>query len=156
MATGIRDKVAIVGMGCTKFGERWDCGTEHLLAEAFGEALTDAGIEKAQIGARADFGRGRTLVGVDASLWLVDGLNGQGGLFATLTRRGVARRIELGAGAGVRFDGDAVGPALEAVLRIALPVRGFAVYLRYDGALLRSDGVSSGQNAGTVGVEARW
>ena len=23
MATGIRDKVAIIGMGCSKFGERW-------------------------------------------------------------------------------------------------------------------------------------
>ena len=24
MATGIKDKVAILGMGCTHFGERWD------------------------------------------------------------------------------------------------------------------------------------
>ena len=51
MATGIKDKVAIIGMGCSKFGERWDCGTEHLLSEAFVEALQDAGIEKRQIGA---------------------------------------------------------------------------------------------------------
>jgi acetyl-CoA C-acetyltransferase len=36
-------------MGCSKFGERWDCGTEHLLAEAFKEALDDAGIERKQI-----------------------------------------------------------------------------------------------------------
>lgn len=49
MAKGIRDKVAILGMGCSKFGERWDSGTEHLLAEAFGEALGDAGIEREQI-----------------------------------------------------------------------------------------------------------
>jgi len=49
MATGIKDKVAIIGMGCTKFGERWDCGTEHLLAEAFAEALQDAGVERKQI-----------------------------------------------------------------------------------------------------------
>jgi acetyl-CoA C-acetyltransferase len=49
MATGIKDKVAIVGMGCTKFGERWDAGTEHLLVEAFREALDDAGIERKQI-----------------------------------------------------------------------------------------------------------
>ena len=35
MATGIEDKVVILGMGCSKFGERWDCGTEHLLSEAF-------------------------------------------------------------------------------------------------------------------------
>lgn len=49
MARGIKDKVAIVGMGCTQFGERWDCGTEHLAAEAFTEALADAGIGKEQI-----------------------------------------------------------------------------------------------------------
>tara|TARA_B110000503_G_scaffold135021_1_gene214810 strand:- start:3805 stop:5007 length:1203 start_codon:yes stop_codon:yes gene_type:complete len=49
MATGIRDKVAILGMGCSKFGERWDCGSEHLAMEAFTEALNDAGIEKSQI-----------------------------------------------------------------------------------------------------------
>jgi len=49
MATGIKDKVAIIGMGCTKFGERWDMGTEHLLVEAFREALEDAGIDRKQI-----------------------------------------------------------------------------------------------------------
>lgn len=51
MATGIRDKVAILGMGCTKFGERWDANPEHLMKEAFDECLVDAGIERAQIGA---------------------------------------------------------------------------------------------------------
>jgi acetyl-CoA C-acetyltransferase len=51
MASGIRDKVAIIGMGCSRFGERWDCGTEQLLTEAFVEALADAGIEKKQINA---------------------------------------------------------------------------------------------------------
>lgn len=49
MATGIKDKVAIIGMGCTRFGERWDVGTHQLLAEAFDEALADAGIERKQI-----------------------------------------------------------------------------------------------------------
>ncbi|HWS63551.1 MAG TPA: acetyl-CoA acetyltransferase [Steroidobacteraceae bacterium] len=51
MATGIKDKVAIIGMGCTQFGERWDVGTPQLLAEAFDEALHDAGIERGQIDA---------------------------------------------------------------------------------------------------------
>jgi len=51
MATGIKDKVAIIGMGCTQFGERWDVGTPELLAEAFDEALHDAGIERGQIDA---------------------------------------------------------------------------------------------------------
>jgi acetyl-CoA C-acetyltransferase len=51
MATGIKDKVAIVGMGCSRFGERWDCGTEQLLTEAFTEALADSGLDKKRIGA---------------------------------------------------------------------------------------------------------
>jgi acetyl-CoA C-acetyltransferase len=51
MATGIKDKVAIIGMGCTKFGERWDVGAEELMVEAFEECITDAGIEKKDIGA---------------------------------------------------------------------------------------------------------
>jgi acetyl-CoA C-acetyltransferase len=51
MATGIKDKVAIIGMGCSRFGERWDVGTDGLLAEAFDEALADAGIERSQIDA---------------------------------------------------------------------------------------------------------
>jgi acetyl-CoA C-acetyltransferase len=49
MATGIKDKVAILGMGCSRFGERWESGAEHLLNEAFGEALADAGIQRKQI-----------------------------------------------------------------------------------------------------------
>lgn len=49
MATGIKDKVAIIGMGCTRFGERWDKGAEELMVEAFEECLIDAGIETKQI-----------------------------------------------------------------------------------------------------------
>ncbi|MBT4265263.1 MAG: acetyl-CoA acetyltransferase [Deltaproteobacteria bacterium] len=49
MATGIKDKVAILGMGCSKFGERWDCGAEELVVESFSECLADAGIEKKEI-----------------------------------------------------------------------------------------------------------
>lgn len=49
MATGIKDKVAIIGMGCTRFGERWDAGAEELMVEAFQECLADAGLEKRQI-----------------------------------------------------------------------------------------------------------
>ncbi len=46
---GIKDKVAIIGMGCTKFGERWDASYEDLIVEAFTEAIDDAGIEKKDI-----------------------------------------------------------------------------------------------------------
>src|SRR4030042_1593026 len=49
MASGIRDKVAILGMGCSRFGERWDMGAEELLVEAFQEVLAGAGIEKSRI-----------------------------------------------------------------------------------------------------------
>ena len=35
MATGIKDKVAILGMGCSRFGERWESGAEELMVEAF-------------------------------------------------------------------------------------------------------------------------
>ena len=45
----IRDKVAIVGMGCTKFGERWELGVEDLLVEAAYEAFEDAGIQPKDI-----------------------------------------------------------------------------------------------------------
>jgi acetyl-CoA C-acetyltransferase len=49
MASGIKDRVAIIGMGCTQFGELWDKGPEDLIVEAFEEALADAGIARSQI-----------------------------------------------------------------------------------------------------------
>jgi len=49
MATGIKNKVAVIGMGCTKFGERWESSAEDLMVEAFVECLADAGIEKKEI-----------------------------------------------------------------------------------------------------------
>lgn len=49
MTTGIRDKVAIIGMGCTRFGERWEDGAEELMVEAFTECIKDAGLEKNDI-----------------------------------------------------------------------------------------------------------
>ncbi len=51
MASGIRDKVAILGMGCSKFGERWDAGPDDLMVEAYVEAMNDAGIEASQLDA---------------------------------------------------------------------------------------------------------
>jgi acetyl-CoA C-acetyltransferase len=49
MPEGIKDKVAIIGMGCTPFGEQWDKGAEDLIVESFTEAIEDAGIEKKDI-----------------------------------------------------------------------------------------------------------
>jgi acetyl-CoA C-acetyltransferase len=49
MATGIKDKVAVLGMGCSKFGERWEADADDLMIEAFEECIADAGIEKNEI-----------------------------------------------------------------------------------------------------------
>lgn len=49
MAESIKDKVAIVGMGCTRFGERWDVGINDLIYEATSEACQDAKIEMKDI-----------------------------------------------------------------------------------------------------------
>lgn len=46
---GIKDKVAIVGMGCTKFGEKWQQNAEDMMVEAAYEAFEDAGIESKDV-----------------------------------------------------------------------------------------------------------
>lgn len=51
MAKGIKDQVAVVGMGCSKFGERWDADAEDLMVEAYFEAISDAGIETNDVNA---------------------------------------------------------------------------------------------------------
>jgi acetyl-CoA C-acetyltransferase len=67
-SNGIRDRVAIVGMGCTRFGEHWDKSVNDLLVDAAKEALASAGI------------------GLDAvdAFWLGTLFSGQSGL--TLSR----------------------------------------------------------------------
>ena len=52
---GIRDRVAIVGMGCTSFGEHWDKSADDLLIDA--------------VDGRARVGRHRRRDDVDA-YWL--------------------------------------------------------------------------------------
>ena len=64
--SGIRDRVAIIGMGCTKFGERWDASSSDLMVEAAYEAFSDAGIEgkdvqAAWLGTVASFRTGQPL-----------------------------------------------------------------------------------------------
>lgn len=65
MAKGIKDKVAILGMGCSRFGERWNASPEDLMVEAYNEAMTDAGIGPGQLDAAwlathlQDIGTGR-------------------------------------------------------------------------------------------------
>jgi acetyl-CoA C-acetyltransferase len=48
---GIRDRVAIIGMGCTEFGEHWDRGVGDMVAKASYDALNNAGVEKDAIDA---------------------------------------------------------------------------------------------------------
>jgi acetyl-CoA C-acetyltransferase len=48
---GIKDQVAIVGAGCTRFGEHWDKGPDDLLIDASNEALASAGVTKHDIDA---------------------------------------------------------------------------------------------------------
>jgi acetyl-CoA C-acetyltransferase len=48
---GIRDRVAIVGMGCTRFAEHWDKGVDELLLDATGEAFRSAGVTKDDVDA---------------------------------------------------------------------------------------------------------
>src|SRR4051812_43994611 len=38
-SNGIRDRVAIVGMGCTPFGEHWDRSADDLLVDAIQECF---------------------------------------------------------------------------------------------------------------------
>jgi acetyl-CoA C-acetyltransferase len=76
MASGIRDKVAIIGMGCSKFGERWDCGPEELMVEAYLEALADAKVDATQLDAawfsthNQDIGTGRSATPASLALRL--------------------------------------------------------------------------------------
>src|SRR5437867_13273481 len=67
-SNGIRDRVAIIGMGCTAFGEHWDKSVDDLLVDASSEALNSAGLP---------------LDAVDA-FWLGTLFSGQSGL--TLSR----------------------------------------------------------------------
>ncbi len=48
---GIKDQVAIVGMGCTPFGEHWDSGVDDMLVDASQAAYASAGIEQDDIDA---------------------------------------------------------------------------------------------------------
>ena len=48
---GIKDRVAIIGMGCTPFGEHWNKGTDDLLVDASNEAFTSAGVTKDDVDA---------------------------------------------------------------------------------------------------------
>ncbi len=45
----IKDRVAIIGMGCVKFGENWHQSLEDMIIDAAYEAYQDAGIDPKDI-----------------------------------------------------------------------------------------------------------
>lgn len=45
---GIRDQVAVVGVGCCRFGENWDQSPSDMIVDAAYEAYADAGIDDPQ------------------------------------------------------------------------------------------------------------
>ena len=45
----IKDKVAIVGMGCSQFGENWDKSADDMIIDAVYEAYDDAGLGREDI-----------------------------------------------------------------------------------------------------------
>ena len=50
-SNGIPGRVAVIGMGCSRFGERWDASTEDLILEAYTECLASAGITRDDVDA---------------------------------------------------------------------------------------------------------
>ena len=50
-SNGIKDRVAIIGMGCTRFGEHWDLGADDLMVSAASDAFDSAGIDKSAVDA---------------------------------------------------------------------------------------------------------
>src|SRR5215831_9142151 len=49
MPLDLRRKVAVVGVGCTQFGELYEKSAEDLVCDAVDEALADAGCERDRI-----------------------------------------------------------------------------------------------------------
>ncbi|RUP31118.1 MAG: acetyl-CoA acetyltransferase [Mycolicibacterium sp.] len=50
-SNGIAGQVAVIGMGCSRFGERWDVSTEDLVLEAYTECLASAGVGREDVDA---------------------------------------------------------------------------------------------------------
>lgn len=48
---GIKDRVAIVGMGCTKFAEHWDKSADDLIIDATNELFSTTGVGKQDVDA---------------------------------------------------------------------------------------------------------
>ena len=96
---GIRDRVAIVGMGCTEFGEHWDRSTESMLIDSTSEAVASAGISSGSARATTD-AEGRFALMLPA---------GQAQLDVTATGF-TPQRVSVAITAGMRVDELALVP----------------------------------------------
>ncbi|MEE2775959.1 MAG: acetyl-CoA acetyltransferase [Acidobacteriota bacterium] len=67
-SNGICDRVAIVGMGCTNFGEHWDKSASDLLIDATESAYKSAGVDAEQVDAYWLGTTGSGVSGLTASL----------------------------------------------------------------------------------------
>jgi hypothetical protein len=97
----------------------------------------------------------RLAIGGEASLWLLDGADPQGRALVTIARRGIARWLELGAGAGLHLGGG-TGPAAALRLRIDTPIAPLAGFLRYDAALRVDRPSLEVEHAITLGIELSY
>jgi len=75
---GIRDRVAIIGMGCTRFGERWDRSADDLVVDAVTEAVASTPSEPPSgLDSTASTGRCRSVASVPnrLTIWSARGLS---------------------------------------------------------------------------------
>jgi len=121
---GIKDRVAIVGMGCTRFGEHWDKGADELLVEAANDAFASAGVDKE---------------GVDA-YWVGTAQSGMAGLL-------LAKPLELTGKPVVRVE-NMCATGAEALRQAAYAVASGA----YDVAM--AIGVEKVKDSGQQGLNA--
>jgi hypothetical protein len=137
-------------------GESITTSTRRLRISVATGAAIESGNTNVVVIPRASFEiGGRTRFGIEGSLWLVGGLNLEGTVLSTISRIGVSRWLDVAGGLGLHL-GNGLGPAGAVELRLRLPIRHAATYLRYDGALLLHDSTRDGQNAATFGVEASF
>src|SRR3954453_18183472 len=121
---GIKDQVAIVGMGCTKFGERFDKGADDLMVDASNEAF-------------ASIGNGVDKYTIDA-YWLGTAMSGNSGMT-------LARPLELEGKPVTRVE-NFCATGSEALRGAAYAVASGA----YD--IARAIGVEKGKDSGYQGA----
>ena len=97
----------------------------------------------------------RTRLGGEVALWLVGGGHAEGRALVTVAHSGLARRFELGFGAGAAL-GNGTGIASGLRLRIGTPIPGLSGSLRYDAALLLSRPSLALEQAVSLGLELAY